>query len=192
MNRFEAAQIFGLLSDADQLKIVKMAYNHGIVTLNGIVEKMGIGENEAMQKIMTLVGGNLLVVASDGYAANKPLLEEAMGFLNHACGGHCSCHHDEHLGRRPIKTKIKRTSEAISISRKGTKRAYRHALLFSWKANRDNAKSSIASKNKKNRCEDPQRPAWGNKNPKKARIAFHKPSIAKPRLNIHPFRSSLP
>ncbi len=96
MNRFEAAQIFGLLSDADQLKIVKMAYNHGIVTLNGIVEKMGIGENEAMQKIMALVGGNLLVVASDGYAANKPLLEEAMGFLNHACGGHCSCHHDEH------------------------------------------------------------------------------------------------
>ena len=96
MNRFEAAQIFGLLSDADQLKIVKMADNHGIVTLNGIVEKMGIGENEAMQKIMTLVGGNLLVVASDGYAANKALLEEAMGFLNHACGGHCSCHHDEH------------------------------------------------------------------------------------------------
>ena len=44
MNRFEAAQIFGLLSDANQLKIVKMAYNHGIVTLNGIVEKMGIGD----------------------------------------------------------------------------------------------------------------------------------------------------
>ena len=40
MNRFEAAQIFGLLSDADQLKIVKMAYNHGIVTLNGIVEEI--------------------------------------------------------------------------------------------------------------------------------------------------------
>ena len=45
MNRFEAAQIFGLLSDADQLKIVKMAYNHGIVHL-----KRNCGENGNWRK----------------------------------------------------------------------------------------------------------------------------------------------
>lgn len=102
MNRFETADIFYLLSDPDQLKIVKMTYHHGNLTVEELISALGIPENAVLSKLSALVNGGLLHLTSNGYDCNRGKVEEALGFLSHHCGegGHhedhcCGGHHHE-------------------------------------------------------------------------------------------------
>ena len=92
MDRFEAAKLFGLLSDADQLKIAKMTYNHGVMSLSELAERLSIEESETLTKVTSLIEGDVIKTVDGGYCANIPLLDELMGFLAHRCDGACHCH----------------------------------------------------------------------------------------------------
>ncbi len=106
MNRFETAEIYLLLSDPDQLKMIKMTCHHGAMSVQDFMEALDLPENAVLSKVAALVNGGLFLSVKGGYDCDCRKLEEALNFFSsHCCGhheeeeeGHCCGGHDHEEG----------------------------------------------------------------------------------------------
>lgn len=86
MHKEEASQLFGTLSDPNRVKITKMLYNKGelsLLELNGI---MNIGNEQLIDELELLIKSNLITKENDKYKCNKTLVLELMNFITTPCG----------------------------------------------------------------------------------------------------------
>lgn len=86
MHKEEASQLFGTLSDPNRVKITKMLYNKGelsLLELNGI---MNIGNEQLINEVEVLIKSDLITKENDKYKCNETLVLELMSFITTPCG----------------------------------------------------------------------------------------------------------
>ena len=86
MHKKEASELFKVLGKEDRLKITKIIYNLGNLTLSELLQIIGCDNAELANSLNILIGVDLVSYDGNEYSCNKDHLNELLSFIVTPCG----------------------------------------------------------------------------------------------------------
>lgn len=86
MHKKEAAYLFGILANEDNVKISKFLYNQGELSFLDLKMIIGSDDITLNNNLNTLIEANLVIKDGDTYKANIVLYDELLEFIKTPCG----------------------------------------------------------------------------------------------------------
>ena len=86
MHKEEASKGFYALSEADNVKIVKMLYHRGTLSFEDLLDLIGCGSVLLSDHLKQLLQSGLIKEEKQRYQADRVKIDELMRFISTPCG----------------------------------------------------------------------------------------------------------